>query len=192
MSSTADKVVGSITSPPRIERVVSKLDGVGKEVEEAAEQAKRFSAHALFSGRMLLADTKLEKEAKVMAKRDSFMFGLRGCLVSLDPINKIGFYCCLGSCRWKKAFSLCNLKKSEIHSSDWRRWKAAARRDAVQPLIFNWVIFKIQRHKQPTNFNFTLSNFESCWTFSKITHPNHCMNRYIEYRTQYETSSKCS
>ena len=78
MSSTADKVLGSITSPPRIERVVSKLDGVGKEVEEAAEQAKRFSAHALFSGRMLLEDTKLEIDAKVMVKRDSFMFSLIG------------------------------------------------------------------------------------------------------------------
>jgi hypothetical protein len=33
----------------------------------------------LFSGRMLLEDTKLEIDAKVMVKRDSFMFSLRGC-----------------------------------------------------------------------------------------------------------------
>ena len=64
---------------PKLSKFNRRRCAFGKEVEEAAEQAKRFSAHALFSGRMLLEDTKLEIDAKVMVKRDSFMFSLRGC-----------------------------------------------------------------------------------------------------------------
>ena len=93
ISSTSPKVAGSITSPPRRERVVSRLEGVlvlvlvsvFLEVVGVPAQ-KRLSAHDFFSGKMLFPDT-LEIVASAMVKMESFIFVLLRLCSVVDQIE---------------------------------------------------------------------------------------------------------
>ncbi len=94
ISCTWSKVVGSITSPPRMERVVSRIELVDDPCWAALVQAKRFSAQELFSGKILFPDATLEMEASVTANNESFMFAERksiGCC-ELSTLKPIAFY----------------------------------------------------------------------------------------------------
>lgn len=65
---------------------MSRLDDVGvfKELVDVpgAEQAKRFSAHDFFSGKILFPDATLAMEASAIARNENFIF-LVGSMVLL-------------------------------------------------------------------------------------------------------------